>query len=355
MASLTESAYYTRRVLKYSFFVLIGLILLKIVISGVGSLWQGFYRPEPAKPDVAFGKLPPFNFPSETAPKEPMTYMQEFVGGVLPESSSSARVYFVAEPAPNFLSLERAKEFAKELGFKAEPVALSETLYQWTDIEYPLRTLQKDIVKGNFTLAYDFYKDPSVLAEKNLPYGKKASSEALNFLEDNGLSSPDLTGNEAKVSFWKSTGSELLPAPSVSEAEITRVDFFRAPIAGLPSVTPSYKEALVYFLFSGSSGRKRVLTLRYTFRPVEQGIFATYPLRTIKEAWADLEAGKGYIANWGAVKGTHVTIRRAFLAYYESESYEPYIQPVFVFEGDEGFVVYVSALSTEWMAQTTGD
>lgn len=349
MATLTEAAYYTRRGLKFVFLALLALILLRIIINGVSSIWQNVYKTPPPKPNVAFGKLPAIKFPLEKAPVESITYTQEFVRGVLPESSSSARVYFTPKPAPNFLSLGRAREFAQDLGFKTEPVGLSETLYQWTDQEYPLRTLRKDIIVGNFILNFDFYKDPTILKDKDLPYGKSAISEAMNFLGRYGLTSPDLKESGAKVSFWKREGAGLLPVSSVSEAEIVRVDLFRSTVDNRPLLTASYSEASVYFLFSGSSGKKRILTLRYTFRPIEKEIIATYPLKTTRQAWEELVAGKGYIASWGAVKGTHVTIRHVALAYYDSEEYEPYLQPIFVFEGDEGFKVYIPAIAKDWV------
>lgn len=351
MVTLTEAAYYTRRILKFIFLALIALIFLRMVIFGISSVWRGVPRPTTVKPDVAFGKLSPIKFPTEKAPTELITYTSEFVGGVVPEGAASARVYFMP-PKPSqvhFFSLERANEFAKNLGFKAEPVALSQTLYQWTDPEFPLRILQRDIVTGNFRLSYDFYKDSSALSGKDLPYGKSAISEAMNFLGKRGLSSPDFEETGVKTSFWKATGSELLSVPSVSEADVVRVDLFRSPIDNLSLVTPSYKEALVYFLLSGSPDPKRILIFNYIFQPVERGIFATYPLKTTQEAWNDLEEGRGYVANWGAVKGTHVTIRRVHLAYYDSEVYQPYLQPVFVFEGDGGFMAYVSAITKGWV------
>lgn len=356
MLTLTEAAYYTRRFFKYAFIAIIALIILRMTLSVINSFWRGIYHPPPRTLiDARFGKLPPIKFPSERAPTEPITYTQEFIGGTLPESSPSAIVYFTPKPSPNFLSLERAKDFAKNLGFQTEPVALSQTLYQWTDTELPLRYLKKDIVTGSFSLNYDFYKDPTILTEKSLPYGKAAISEAFGSVGKYGLDTSSMDESNARVSFWKSSGSQLLPAPSVSEADIVRVDLFRTSIHNFSLVTPNYREALVYFLFSGSSGKKRVLSFRYIFRTIEQGIFANYPIKTTKKAWEELEAGKGYIANWGAVKGTHATIRKVYLAYYDSYEYEPYLQPVFVFEGDEGFVIYVSAVTDDWVEQSSGN
>lgn len=351
MATLTETAYYTRQGLKFTFFAVLALLLLRFLVGGAISVWQNIRPVSPLQPTVAFGKLSPIKFPTGKTPTKSITYTQEFVGGGLPESSSSAKVYFTPSPGPNFLSLERSNEFARSLGFNVEAASLTPILYLWADSEYPARTLQKDIVNGNFLLTYDYNADRSALAEKSLPYGKTATSEAWGFLGRYGLNLPDLSEEGGVVSFWQFTGSALISTPSVSEADIVRVDFFRSPVDNLPLVTSSFKEAPVYFLLSGSGGKKRILTLYYIFRTIEHGIFATYPLKTTSEAWEELVAQKGYIANFGGVKGYNVTIRKVYLAYYDSEVYESYLQPIFVFEGDEGFRVYVPAVTREWVEQ----
>lgn len=348
MATLTETAYRTRKSFKYVFFAVISLLLIKFIISQAGSLWQTTHPPAPPQPTHSFGKLPPINFPAVRNLQGPITYTQEFIGEVLPESSPSAKVFFTPQSRPSFLSPDRAKEFARILDFKAEPAALSATQYQWTDFDSPSRTLQKDIVNGNFLLSYDYNKDRSVFTERNLPSGKTAISEARALLEKYGVMSSDLSEDNAIVSFWQYSGTDLTPAISISEADAVRVDFFRSPIEGLPMVTATFKEAPVYFIFSGSSGKKRVLALYYIFRPTEREIFSTYSLKTTIDAWADLTAGKGYIANWGGIAGPNVAIRKVSLAYYDSQVYEPYLQPVFVFEGDEGFRAYVTAVAREW-------
>lgn len=355
MATLTETAYFSRQGLKYTLIALVALLFLKIIIGEIGPLRQRLFPPPPPQPNVFFGPLPPIKFPEGKTPSEPITYTADFIGGVLPESSSSARVYFMPQPALSLLTLDRANELAQNLGFKSQPEPLSPTLYRWVDSEQPFRTLKREISTGNFTLNYDFFRDPSVLTEKELPYGKEAISEVMRFLERYNLRTANLREDEGKVTFWKLVGTDFVPVASVSEAEITRVDLFHTPMDNLSLVTPSYKWAPVYFLLSGSSGKKRILSFQYIFRIVEQGIFATYPLKTTQEAWADLEDGKGYVANMGEVKGTHATIRRVFLAYYDSEVYESYLQPVFVFEGDEGFTAYVPAVVKAWVAQPTGD
>jgi hypothetical protein len=74
---------------------------------------------------------------------------------------------------------------------------------------------------------------------------------------------------------------------------------------------------------------------------------ATYTLKPSSQAWEELTSGKGYILKYPAI-GTTVTVRSIRLAYYDSFEPQTYLQPIFVFEGDEGFMGYVAAVASAW-------
>ena len=86
--------------------------------------------------------------------------------------------------------------------------------------------------------------------------------------------------------------------------------------------------------------------MHYTFWPISDET-ATYPLKKSKEAWEELKDGKAYVASPGDGR-TQVVIRKVFLGYYDSEEYQSYLQPIFVFEGDGNFVAYVPAVNPQW-------
>ena len=46
--------------------------------------------------------------------------------------------------------------------------------------------------------------------------------------------------------------------------------------------------------------------------------------------------------------GGTATVRTVTLAYYDSLDPQNYLQPVFVFEGDDGFLAYVPAVALPW-------
>jgi len=85
----------------------------------------------------------------------------------------------------------------------------------------------------------------------------------------------------------------------------------------------------------------------YKYANVDRELFSTYPVKTVEEAWSDLKAGN----YWPAVDVSpgDVAIKNIYLAYFEPVSLTNYLQPIFVFEGDQNFVAYVPAVSNKYI------
>ena len=58
--------------------------------------------------------------------------------------------------------------------------------------------------------------------------------------------------------------------------------------------------------------------------------------------------GQGFIADLGASE-KQVAIRNIYLAYYENQSPQNYLQPIYVFESETGFTAYVPAIDSTWL------
>lgn len=348
MATLTETAYYTRKIIKYGATFIGLLIILRILGGAVWYYWRKFHPPPPPPPTVAFGKLPELKFPV-SSPSASLFYSLETIEGVPPKTEKVGKVYFIPRPVSNLLSLERAKAQVAKIGFSGEPLALSQTLYQWTDPETSLWIIKMDIVSGSFILTYDFLKDQSSIAEKKFPSQEAIVGEAQNFLSRLNLFFPDLKNGKKRVSFLKLVVDQLEPATSLSTADFVRVDLFRQDLDNFSLFTPLPSEGIISFLFSGSSNpKKRIAQVNYSYFPIDLENFATYPLKSSQEAWEELQMGKGYIASLGTNPGNQIIIRRIFLAYYDLFEYQPFLQPIFVFEGDKGFLAYIPAIASEW-------
>jgi hypothetical protein len=346
VATLTETAKMTRKAIKFGAILLVLLVFLKIAWQIGSEAWQKIHPSPPPPPTVAFGKLPLLKFPGEEPPS--LTYRLETIQGSLPALPDVAKVYFMPKNPPNLLALDRAKRVAKQMGFTGEPENIGGSSYRWTTSSTPPTTLEMEINSGNFHLRYQYENDQSLLVQKNLPTDQQAAQEAKSFLQTNDLLSEDLATGSAEFNYLKLVSPNLEPAISLSEADFVRVNLFRADLDGLRILPPNPRKALISFLFSGNRERgKRIIEINYYYFPIDYHTSATYPLKPINDAWQELQGGKGYLANLGQNED-QVTVRKIYLAYYDSQEPQDFLQPIYVFEGDQNFFSYVPAIAAEW-------
>lgn len=346
--SLTDTAFYTRRAINWAILGVIAYILLRIFWSIFLAVFLMIFPPKAPPPNNAFGKLPSLKFPATATPSAKLTFQLQTIEGDVPAASASANVYFMPKTAPNLLALNSAQDFAGLLFFSPTPIQESKNIYRFNDPEFPLRRLRYDIVSGNFIVRYAFEQDPSIFIEKNLGSPDAIQLEATNLLGQYDLSKEDIANGRTTVTFLKLTGTALVPTSSLSQADAVRVDFFRQGIGDMKIFTPNPDEAPIAIIFSGSTNsKKHVLEFAYTYWPIDLTTSATYGLISSEQAWTILQNGQGYIARL-PTSGNVAVIRNIYLAYYDSYDPQTYLQPIFVFEGDNGFVAYVPAVAPPW-------
>lgn len=349
MATLTETAYLTRKIINWGIVGIVALLVFRFLFLGFTAWWAATHPPPPAPPTVAFGVLQQINFPRSAAGSSDLTYNLQTVDGNTPYLGDRSKVYFMPKASSNFLSFERAKNLASSLDFKGEASEISKRLFIWTDTEIPYRTIQVDIISGNFILKYDYKADLSISLDKDLPTKEKALTEIKSFFERIGVSSTEILNGELKATFLKLSGNQLVKTTSLSEADFVRIDIFRPQLDLLPIYSSYPNKSLVYFIFSGSNNfNKRFIEVGYTYNPISYDNYATYPLRSSDEAYKELTSGYGYVADIGE-NNKKINILKIFLAYFEPEEPQSYLQPIYVFEGEKGFYGYVPAVAKEWL------
>lgn len=364
MSRLTHTAITTKKALKYGTIGLAAYLILRLVFIGAVNLWRKLHPPPASAPTVAFGKLPPIEFPQSVA--DGFSYQLETPTGALPRFSDRAAVYFMNYKRPNLLALDRAKQTAKLLGFTSNPIAIDVETYSWSQQLPAILELQMNIVTGAFAINYQWQNDDQILVEKNLSGNNQAIQEAKSYLERAQLLADDLELEEIKVSYLKAVAGKLLPAVSLSEANFVKVDFFRKsieeialttleavsliPPKKIPTVTAEPENGVVSFIFSGSLiPQKRIVHVAYNYFPVVYESSSTYPLKDAAAAWEEIKNNNAYVAQ--VKEGIKdVVVRKIYLAYYDTGS-QKFLQPVYVFEGDEEFIAYVSAVASEWVAE----
>ena len=347
MTSLTRIAIASRRVIRYLVFLLIFLIVGKFVLdAGVAIYKKAFPAPPPA-PTVKYGKLTPIPFP-ENGSTAKLTYSLETPEGGLPtDIPTQAKVYFMPKPSSNLLSLDTAKATAEALGFGTNPQQVSDTIYLFTNPNAPV-ALQMNIITGTFSISYNLAQDKSPLATKP-PIAEIAASEFRSILSGANILPADLTG-PTNSNYLKLSNGQLVTALSLSESDVVKVNLFRKSYDNLPSVTGIPDQANVWAMISGAANRdQQIVAAEYHYYPVDESQYSTYPIINPAEAFAGLQANQAYIAALGLNKdGDSLKIRRVYLAYFDPNSVTEFYQPIYVFEGDNGFMAYLPAVTSAY-------
>lgn len=360
MATLTDTAYYSRQGVKYGAIGFVALLLLYWTGTGLIRFWQATHPAPPPPPAASFGILPSISFPEDKATVA--SFDLQTPTGTLGTFPDRLRVFVATAKKSSFLAADNANQLAKKLGFTGQPTLESSTRYRWSS-ETPLPSaLEMDIINTYFSLTRAWPADPTLVTNKRFTGDQQTILDARNFLTQAGLLATDLIGGE-KATYLRASGSQFIAAISLSEADFVKVDFFRQPFSPpaltspsptrtpSPAAGPEYAfftpdplTGLISIIVSGSpDAAKRIISVDYRYTPIEYESFSDYPLKTADQAWEELSSGGGYIASFTG-SGPAV-IRRVNLGYFDPLTPHEFIMPIYVFSGDNNFVAYVSALA----------
>lgn len=345
MTGLTQAAIIARKTIRYTIYAIIFLMVGKVALDLTIRIYKKIFPTPPPPPTVKYGRLPKLIFPDFV--RINLTYTLETPEGDFPRLPTQAKVYFMPKISPNLLSLEVAIDKARRLGFTNEPQPISESLYRFLNPSVPSQ-LEMNIVTGIFSLSYDLNADKTPL-DKRPPISEIAASIFRSALSTAGILPPDLNG-PVQSDFLKLAEGKFVPALSLSDADVVKVNFFRKNYDNLPVLTAKPNEANVWAIVGGSADKnKQILAAEYHYFPVDETQFSTYPIKMPSQAFAELSAGNAYIANQGLAKdGESLKIRRIYLAYFDPETPAEFLQPIFVFEGDKNFIAYVPAVAADY-------
>jgi hypothetical protein len=303
--------------------------------------------PLPA-PTVSFGTLPSIPFPTSSITTA-LTYSLNTASGSLPTFDDRVTVYKIHQPQASFSSLTEAKALATTNGFSNDPIALNDLLYQWKATNFFDETLTMNILSFDFSLDSNYLTNNTVAAATNLGNPETATSKAKDFISGFASGFPaDIDDTKTQTSFIAITNGTLTPATSLANAQAIRVDYYQADIDKHPLFYPHYPQSLLEIFVASSDTAPQVAQATFTHRIIDTASAATYPIKTVQQAFDELQSGKGYVANYDTPNKT-VVIRNVVLGYYISEKDQAYLLPIIVFEGDNNFYGYVPAITDSWV------
>jgi len=345
--SLTQTAYASRNLIKYGGSGLIAFVLLWSIGTTMVKAYKAAH-PAYIAPTVRYGILPKNIFPAKEFTKKNFTF--EFANDVTPTFNDQSKVYIIYRSTTEILALEEAKQVAKSFDFEEDPVEVSQGIYDFKNSKTN-KTLTMNVLAGDFNLKYPYLQDSSILETTDLPDKDRATQLAESFLESGNKYTDDLKKGEKKISYWKISDGTMMSVGALSEANAVRVEFYRQFLDDkYEIVSPQNGEASVSILVSGSADSdKKIIEASFKYANIDRESYSTYPIKTTTEAIGELEAGNYWPAS--DVSLENVTIRGVELAYYEPVTLTQYLQPIYVFKGDNNFVAYVPAVTSKYVSQ----
>jgi len=347
--TLTDATRFGRAFVKYGGIFIVVLIVGKIFLRSAIAFWKAINPPPPPPPTVGFGRLPAVPFPDQSEKNQPQSYRLETASGTTPSFGDRAKVFLMLRSTPNLLADQRAREVAATYNFIFEPEVVGTNIYRWQKSQ-PLETkFEMNIFNNDFKLSSNYLSKPELLSNGDLPDDFEAIRIVKDFLKNTDLLPQDIATAAGEIVYLKSLGGEILPAVSYSDADFIQVDLNRVPIDNLYRMYgPEGYKGSIHAIISGAfKGSESIVEIEFSYQQVDYQQMETYPVRSSQEALRVLEAGQGYIASFEGQD--EVVIRRVSLGYYQDDEEQDYLQPIYVFEGDNGFLGYVPAVSEAYI------
>ena len=355
----------------------VGLIIALVLIFQIGVMFRNIVSPPKiVPPNQKYGVLSSIQFP-ESEIKNSFTYNINTVSGTLPGFPDRLNVYPIVRPTPNLLNLDKAKSKVENLRFSApqgkQPAetSLGNGKYEWLETTGINRRLLIDIITFDFSLSSTYLSNLTVLGAANLDNENNAVQTVQEFLNTMQLLPPDIdltkTQNPKKdvnyntyPQLFNIINGDLVPTTSLSTTKVIRVDLYQKDIEydidtvkkgaaktkmKLPILYPHPPYSTMSFWVASGQNNAEVYASEFVHREIliTTDSPATYPIKTAQAAFDELKNGDAYIPSYLGLD-KEILISNVYLAYYFGGGDQEYLMPIIVFEGQNNFFAYVSAV-----------
>ena len=342
MATLTSASTFFRRTFTKIILAGLAIIVFFIVINFGKNLINSIFPPPPAPTTVAFGKLPKLDLSSGITYAPSTIFNVQTISGNIPNLATTAKVFTVRGPRFAFGVLDQAQQKAKNAGFDDQSVGVIEGKAKFVDPKDKNRVLVMETATGNFELQSDFASQQEIIATR--PKSQEdAKRRAIDFFRIFGISEKDFPQDKITSTYYKVDAGKLVETASLSDANLVQIIFNRAEIDSL---------AVIYLNAANPSVRalaadQKIVAANYSPIDIQKHKFATYPLKNASAAFEDLKNGRGVFNK--KIDGKVFTIRNVRLGYLQTNKFQSFLMPVYIFESDNGLAAYVGAVSDFWV------
>ena len=340
--TLTDLSFYFRKFLPY--FILSCIVFLIIFYSiKLTFIYVESNKTQTINYDEAFGKIGPPEIPRSSS-SAGLQFTLDTIEGAPVTATDTAKVYFLPQFNPRFGYSEKIYLIAKSFGFDTEVVKhqLVGKVATFTDAD---KTLTIDI--SNFNFKFDRKVDNGLFSSPQLTIPTKTviENKAIDFLKKIGRYPDELGKGTTNLIYLKYNpiNQNFVNVEKSSQAQLVEVDFYRPNVDNYDIVTPKFfnSQNYVIMLFQGTN--YTVLNSQISFFEKSEEQVGTYWIKTGEEAWSELNSGLGFVVA-GTVGQKNIVIKDMKLRYFDPDTYQNYLQPVYVFLGEGNFVGYVPAV-----------
>lgn len=329
----------------------LGAVLITFILFKVGTVLKEIISPTPLPPPtITFGKLPEIIFHASIDGSK-NSYTLNTLTGSLPTFPDRISVYKTEEEIPGLLTIERARARVKNIGFSGNGVALSPSIYQWTNSVSPFKRLVTNIINFNFNLTSAYATDETITRNNVLPSENEAVKKATEFLQSFSGIPTDIDMDKTKTTLFQIQNGELTQVQSISNTQIIRVDYYQKDIGGYRIFYPNPDFSTMNLLVAKGT-REPVVEAHFFHTKIASDSAGTYPIITAQEAWSILKKNNAHIARYDG-ESKSIDIQKIELGYYSPDSKTTYLMPIIVFSGDDNFRAYIPAITSEWIEKST--
>lgn len=340
--TLTELSYYFRKFLPY--FVLFSLIFLIFFYSiKLTLIYLKSNQESVVETNLIFGKISPPEIP-QSITSVGFKFTLDTIEGAPVTATETAKIFFLPKFNPRFGYSEKIYLIARSFGFDTTVVKhqLNDKIASFIDNK---KTLKIDV--SNFNFEFDRKIDDALLTnlELNIPSEIEIQNKAIDFLKKIGRYPDELAKGSTKVTYLKYNigNANFINVERPDMAQLVEVDFQRPDIDNFDAVTPRFftSQNYVIMLFEGKD--YTIIKSQVAFFEKSDDQVGIYPIKTGDQAWAELNNGHGMVVA-GTKDQKNIVIKSMKLGYLDPDIYQNYLQPVYVFLGEENFAAYVPAV-----------
>jgi hypothetical protein len=344
--TLTELSYYSRRAapLVIIFFLVIFIFYYSIkLIFLLGK--------PPEQPTISINPIfDKIEVPviKDAMPASGLSFTLDTIEGTPITATSTARVFFIPEPQSKLGYRSKLLLMAKQFGFESNvKYTLDHDEAFFSD---ETKKLTINIANFNFNYEYDFSKEDSLFEATVLPSESEIKNKAINFIKTIDRYPDELAKGKVTIAYfnYKSSDQSITPTDDPNLANLVEIDFYRADIDELPVVSPKFTTSPNHLVLTFKEGEMKILKAKISFFEKYEEEFGVYPLKTGDEAYRELASG-GAVVIANPTQNKDIVIKKMFLAYFDPDEYQKYLQPVYVFLGKNDFVAYVWAVSNDYL------